>query len=210
MFGKLTDLYIDWKEARKERKIVELTERASMLSQNKEHDLVLLYNEGFVNARATGRSITEIESEVQSFVRTVINVVVLPGTYFIADGNHQNMVVRRESSFKLYPMDNEKRTLQTSCINATLEIPREMNYFDGVRMTHPDLVRFLEKAEFKDPMTVQAGVWAISDDFTAFDIKNRLSSVDDYGNYSQSISDDHIEEARGILDELRIPHRLYN
>jgi len=57
-------------------------------------------------------------------------------------------------------------------------------------------------------MTVQAGVWTLTDSYSGDDVKNHLYVQDQQGNRRQAVSDAHIAEAKRILKELGIPNRL--
>lgn len=182
--------------------------RLSKLDEKEEYDLFFLHKENFVRARATGQSITEIFAEVENLFRKKIHVVIKPGTYFVAKGNHQNMVTRREYRFDLYPLDTEDIGVDAACINADLPIPDETGRFYGVKKVSSDLARFLEASTNEEDMTVQAGVWALTDNYSGYDVKEHLVTRDQYGNTSKAVSDYNIEKARRILNELGIRHNL--
>jgi hypothetical protein len=194
--------------ARKEQRIRRLTARAAPLSEEEEHDLVDLYKKGFVNPQARGRSITWIDAEVESLIRKRVWVVVRPGTYFRSSGAHQNMVTRTTHRFRLQPCAVVRIQVPASCINARCPIPGEHDRFRGVAKAKKDLVRFLEKAEREDPMVVQAGVWAITDDYTKADVQRKLFVRDGHGRTWAAVSDQQVARAKWILDRLRISNYL--
>ena len=204
----LSERYQEWKAARQERKIVKLTAKAAKLNEDEEYDLLFLNKKGFVRAKATGQSITDIYADVESLMRKKLRVVIKPGTYFVATGNHQNMVTKREYSFTLYPLDTENIAVGAACINADLPIPEKTDSFYGVKKVSSDLSKFLEASTHEDSMTVQAGVWALTDNYSGNDVKERLVSKDQYGNIYHAVSDYNIEQARSILNKLKIRHNL--
>jgi hypothetical protein len=208
MFETIIERYSEWKADRKERKIEKLTAKAAELNEDEEYDLFFLHKKGFVRAKATGQSITDIYADVENLIRKKIRVIIKPGTYFVASGNHQNMVTKREYSFTLYPLDTENIGVGAACINADLPIPEKTDRFYGVRKVSSDLARFLEASKHEDSMTVQAGVWALTDNYSGNDVKEHLVSRDQHGNTHQAVSDYNIEEARRILNELKIRHNL--
>lgn len=57
-------------------------------------------------------------------------------------------------------------------------------------------------------MTVQAGIWALTDGYSGEDVKNHLYVQDSYGNRRQAVSDRNVEEARQMLARLGIRSRL--
>jgi len=95
-----------------------------------------------------------------------------------------------------------------SCINASRPIPGEKDLFLGVARVSDDLVRFLNMTKFADPMTVQAGVWAITDGYRQADVQARLVSRNSHGETHPAISDNQVAEARRLLDALGISHKL--
>jgi len=196
------------KASRRERRTERLTARAADLSKSQDHDLLFLHQKGFVRARATGQSITQIHGEVESLIRKTLRVVIKPGTYSVSSGNYQNMVTRCEYSFTLYPCTSRNVSINASCINSGRPIPTEKNRFYGVRRVSNDLARFLDATQNTDPMVVQAGVWALTDNYSGQDIQTRLVLRDQYGNTHQAVSTANIAEARSILNNLGIHHRL--
>jgi len=57
-------------------------------------------------------------------------------------------------------------------------------------------------------MTVQAGVWALSDGYSGEDVQNHLVVRDQHGNTPRAVSDEHIEQAHELPGKLGIKHRL--
>jgi hypothetical protein len=194
--------------ARKERRFRRLTARAASLSEDQDHDLVDLYKKGFVNPRASGQSITHINAEVESLIGKRVCVVVRPGTYFRSNGAHQNMVTRTTHRFWLNPCFTVRIRVPASCINANCPIPGQHDRFRGVAKVKKDLIRFLEKAEREDPMVVQAGVWAITDDYDKADVQRKLVVRDAYGRTWTAVDDHQVARAKWILDRLKIRHYL--
>lgn len=197
-----------WPEALRQWRIATRTARAVDLKEGEPYDLLFLHERGFVRARATGQSIAQISAEVENLINKPLIVVIKPGTYFVARGNYQNMVTRREYTVTLYPCATQNVSIDATCINAGLPIPGEKDRFYGVRRVSDDLARFLDAAQGVDPITIQAGVWALSDNYSADDILNHLVIRDQHGNTRRAVSDDNIEQARRILNTLGIQHRL--
>lgn len=205
MFSLLTAPFKAWKR----RRVEKLTAKAAnMLEEEKAYDLVFLYEHGFVRARGTGQSITTITGEIENLIAKTVRVVIKPGTYFVSSGNSQNMVTRREYTVTLYPESKEQVSIEATCINADRPIPGKSDQFYGVKRVSENLARFLEASRGKDPMTVQAGVWTLTDGYSGEDVKNHLYVTDREGNRRQAVSDWHIEEAKKLLRELGIANRL--
>ena len=139
-------------------------------------DLCDLHHQGHVRARATGHSIDRIEVEVENLTSKPFHVVLALGTYFVARGSHQNMVVAIERVFVLRPSSSERFHIAAACIDASLEVPGRQDRFEGVARVPDDVARFLESAQSEDPMVIQAGVWAITDRYTAEQVRTRLVS----------------------------------
>jgi hypothetical protein len=208
MFTKITERLRGWQKAWQQRRIERLTDEAADLEEGQAYDLLFLHSRGFVRARGTGQSITRIYGEIENRIARKLRVVIKPGTYFVARGNCQNMVTRVEYSLTLYPTSTARVTIEAACINANLPIPREQDRFYGVRRVSDELARFLEASRRADPMTVQAGVWALTDSYSGSDIKAHLFLQDQFGNRRPAVTDRNIEEARQILKEIGISSRL--
>jgi hypothetical protein len=208
LFKRIAKLFKPLGKAIKERRINQRTEKAAKLREDETYDLIFLHERGFVRARATGQSITEIYAKVENLIRKKLKVIVKPGTYFLSSGSHQNMVTRTEYTFMLWPCSTQHLGIKSSCINASRPIPGRSDRFYGVARVSDDLARFLEATQDIDPMVVQAGVWAITDGYSAHDVQTRLVARDQYGNTRQAVSNAQITEARRILDRLGISHKL--
>ena len=208
LFKRVVKLFQPLGKRIKERRIDRRTAKAAGLREDETYDLIFLHERGFVRARGTGQSITEIYGKVENLIRKKLKVVVNPGTYFLSSGSHQNMVTRTEYTFTLWPCSTQHLGIQASCINANRPIPGQSDRFYGVARVSDDLARFLEATQDTDPMVVQAGVWAITDGYSAHDVQTRLVAHDQYGNTRQAVSDAQIAEARRILDRLGINHKL--
>jgi hypothetical protein len=198
----------NWRQARHRKRTRQLTDKAAHLKEGQPYDLLYLHGKGFVRARGTGQSITRIHGEIENLIARQIRVVIKPGTYFVARGSVQNMVTREECSLTLQPNATRTVTIDAACINASLAIPHKKDRFHGVRRVSDDLIRFLERSSGVDPMTVQAGVWALTDGYSGGDVKNHLVLQDRHGNRRPAVTDRNIEEAREILAALGIRSRL--
>jgi HEAT repeat protein len=185
-----------------------LQARAAELPEDQDYDLLTLSEGGFVRVMGAGQTITEILARVDNLVGREFRVVISPGTYFRASGSHQNMVARRECRFMLPASGSESMAIPATCINASLPIPSERDGFSGVARVPGDVARFLEAAQDAGPMAVQAGVWALTDGYSAHQVQMRLIRRDQLGNTMHAVSDDDIGTARRILDGLGIRHSL--
>jgi len=85
------------------------------------------------------------------------------------------MVSRKTYIFVVEPNAMRKIAVAAACINAGLPILKENDRFSGVRIVPRDLARFLEAAEEAQPMVVQCGVWALTDNMSGFDVTTRCS-----------------------------------
>lgn len=195
-------------QIKERRRLEEFQVEMSNLDENKEYDLVFLHGKGFVKARGAGQSITRIYGEIENLVDKKLQVVIKIGTYFIARGNYQNMVTRETYRIILYPKSTKSVAINAACINANRPIPNEKNQFYGVHRVSDNLARFLEASVNANSMTVQAGVWALTDNYSGINVKNHLVLQDQYGNKRQAVSDQDIEAARKILSNLGIRNRL--
>lgn len=208
MLANIIDKLKVWQQKWQKQRIARRTAGAADLEEGKEYDLLFLHNRGVVRARGTGQSITRIHGEIENLIAKKLRVVITPGTYFMARGNCQNMVTREQYSFTLYPTSTEQVAIDAACINANLPIPGERDRFYGVRRVSDELARFLEASKRADPMTVQAGVWALTDNYSGDTVKAHLYVQDRDGNRRQVVTDRNLEEARQILNELGIRNPL--
>jgi len=197
-----------WLEARKQGRIDKRTARAADLSDTEEYDLVYLSKRRVIRARATGQSIAQVSAEIQNRIRRQLRVSIKPGTYFVARGSYQNMATTTHQQIVLPPCSTRQVAMKAVCINADLPIPDTNARFSGVRAVSDELARFLEAAQRADPMTIQAGVWALTNHYSRSDVQEHLHIRDQLGNTRQAISDTHVMEAKRILDGLGIKHRL--
>jgi hypothetical protein len=201
----------DWINRRRDKKARKLPDDYN--------DLVSLFRKGIVSARGTGQSISDIRAEIISRVRLPVKVLVKHGTYFVSEGAHQNMVTRKEYRFVLDPLEARSIQVPASCINAALPIPGGNDKFRGVSRVSRNLSRFLEAVEGEDAMTIQAGVWAITDNYTASQIQQHLRirrssrtgicfDSNSYTDGGPAISSSKINRAKEILNELGIRTNL--
>ena len=175
-------------------------------------DLVTLVRRQSVAIHAAGQSITHIVVELRNLTFKLFKrVLITPGTYFIASGPHQNMVLYKTR--RLYLFDRWKRriVLRAVCMNATRPVPGNRDAFISVAKADESLCLFLKRARRKNPNIIQAGVWAITDDFSAHDIQPALASTITSSIEARrqiSISRRQIRAAKRILDKLKIRNRL--
>src|SRR5205085_809517 len=114
----------------------------------------------------------------------------------------------KDYSFDLPPRGEATITVEASCINAALPIPRNRHRFTGVKRVPDDLARFLRATQHESAMTVQAGVWALTDGYSANDVQARLRIPGGGGRTRSAVTDEDIRNARRILDQLNIDHGL--
>jgi len=118
------------------------------------------------------------------------------------------MTSRQSDRFDLNPNETTHRCIQASCIDAALPIPNSNDAFLEVTTVHDALADFFKATEDEDPMTVQAGVWAISDRLSRLGIKRKLNVTQEDGTVRSAISDLNLDHASRHLNQLSIKHRL--
>jgi hypothetical protein len=173
-----------------------------------EEDIVYLSKYGFVLPRATGQSITHISAEVENLTEKSLQVVIKPGTCFLSSGSHQNMVTCQRHTFRLFQGETKRVSVPAACINAGKPIPAQKDRFRGVARVSDNLTRFLERASAEDAMVIQAGVWALTDNYSGTDVQRRLIARTSRGESCPAVSAAQVAKARQILDELQVPNRL--
>ncbi|VAX09271.1 hypothetical protein MNBD_GAMMA26-360 [hydrothermal vent metagenome] len=178
------------------------------INEDEVYDVYYLSKLGLVEGFGTGQSITTIFGVVNNLSTKKLQVRMMPGTYFKSTGEHQNMASTVEYSFVLNPLNGQHIEVKATCINASRPIPSATDSFEGLGVTSKKVRRFLQKAHGEDSMTIQAGVWACTDNFSGDQIKKHLISSDTQGNRFSAVSDGNIQRARSILDELNISTNL--
>lgn len=181
---------------------------ARNLAAGSEHELVELAENAVVSVLGTGRDITQVAARAQNLTGHHLRVVVSPGTCFTSSGAHQNMVAIETSRFELQPNATENISMRAACVNAARPIPGEADQFHGVHRVSPMLTKFLEHATDLSPMARQAGVWAITDNYSAADVQSHLVTRDREGDQRSAVSDADIAEARKVLGRIGAVHRL--
>lgn len=208
---RVAAVFRKWMTALGESRAAQFAAETGNIREDKAYDLHFLHRKGFVQASGTGQSITEIYAEVKNLIGKRLHIVIKPGTCFVADGRHQNMVTRSAHSLTIDPYGMERFQVKVSCLNANRPIPGGGDRFSDVARVTDDLARFLEASEKADPEVVQAGIWALTDAYSGTDVQRRLvmrGHFDLRGRPTPAISDSQIEEARRILNRLRIRHNL--
>jgi hypothetical protein len=147
-------------------------------------------------------------AEIRNRLPQRFQVEIEPGTYFVAAGGHQDMVVIEKYQLDLPPYSSQRVELNVACIRAWRSIPGQSDRFEGVARMSADIVQFLEAGSPRDFCVIQAGVWALSDQFSRTDIQQRLILPDVRGRTVPAIEDAQIDEAARILDGLGIGHGL--
>jgi tetratricopeptide (TPR) repeat protein len=195
---------MNWFQARRDAKVKALPDGYS--------DIVDLCDMGVLIATGTGQSITDIAASITSRVTVPLRVRIPHGTYFVSSGNYQNMVTRKEYELDLAPGKTLHISLPASCINASRPVPKDTDGFSGVARVSADLARFLQAAEGEDAMTIQAGVWTITDCYSREAIQShlRVSRGPGTTNPEAAVSDDQIDRAKTLLDSLGIRHYLFS
>lgn len=185
---------------RKRRKRAAFLEQ---LNESQEYDLLDLCAFQAVVARGTGQSITTIYGELENRTEKRLRVTIRPGTYFVSSGAYQNMVVRATICVTLGSRSTDRIQLPATCINAGLPIPAASDRFRGIDRVSGDVARFVERATGENAMVVQAGVWALTDGYTQYEVQAKLRQ-----GSNSAISDRDVARARQILTELGIRNRL--
>lgn len=185
-------------------------ERIQLLDHHKpetSYDLIRLCSLGLVSANARGHSITQVNVLLKDLSARSFNITIEPGTTFRSNGNHQSMAAVERTYHHLEASASLQVPLRVACINADRPIPSEENGFAAVEAGSPQVAKFLAAASDAPPMVVQAGVWAITDNLTADQIRSRLRTQSEYGE-REAISEGDVEAAAGILDSLNIETQL--
>lgn len=181
---------------------------AAELDPNAEHDVIDLSENGVVSVAGTGRNITQVQASARNLIAKPLRVVIAPGTCFTSSGSHQNMVAVEATRFTLAPLGTEEVTLAAACVNAERPIPTDADGFRGVHRVPAALTRFLQVAAGASAMVRQAGVWAITDGYSADQIRRHLLVPDRNGGHRPAVSEYDIAEARRLLDSIGVSHRL--
>jgi hypothetical protein len=217
-----------WLQALRDRKARALSDAHT--------DIVVLYKKRLITVEGKGNSISKISAFIESRVTVPLKIYIPLGTYFVKSGDYQNMVTRTEYEFELDPRWGKHISIDASCINANRPIPTSSDKFRGVARVPEKLSRFLVEAAAEDDMTIQAGVWAITDRYTRRDLESRLRrrkrmdlrehmEAQSRANMTASIlgrsahqmpvdddgpaiSDRQIDRAKALLDKLGIKNRL--
>ncbi len=182
--------------------------KANKLSDDQFHDILGLWAIRVVNILAKGKSITEVYVDIENRLDRPINILIPHGTYFVAQGNHQNMVTRKEYLLKIKPNGTRFINVPATCINAGREIPSSKDSFRGVKKVPDHVKRFLKETDGCDPMIIQAGVWYLTDNLSREEIKSRLTTREMTGGHYSGISDYDIDNAQRVLERLGIHSKL--
>jgi hypothetical protein len=185
-----------------------LTRKAVTLQDGHHYDLAFLCKNGFVVARGRGEFISSIVCEIESRVDREFVVAINQGDFFISTGKHQNMAVVVGCGFTLPPLSRQRVRLEAACLNAEAPIPGKSDRFKGIGRVSAEIATFLEASSGADWGTIQAGVWTLTDNYTAKDIQGRLIRRDRYGKRQPAIGNEQIAAARRTLVRLGIRNRL--
>jgi len=175
-------------------------------------DLVTLVRRQSIAVQAAGQSITHIVVELRNLTFQLFKrVLITPGTYFIASGLHQNMVLYKKRRLYLFRRRRRQIVFPAACMNATQPVPGHGDTFIDVAKADDSLCLFLKRARRKSPNIIQAGVWAITDNFSAHDIQPAITTTVTASVEARrhiSISRRQIRAAKRMLDKLEIRNRL--
>jgi hypothetical protein len=124
-------------------------------------------SEGLVVATINGNGLSQIRLTLKPKVEANYEIVIEPGTMFIAGSEGvQNMVVRQEQIVYLKPNLEVGLDLEVSCANMTLKEPSYSDAFTvSAEPINEDLMRLLKSADFStiDPTVQQFAIWTITD-----------------------------------------------
>lgn len=177
---------------------------AAKLADDEYYDIYKLWKMRVVTVEAKGKSIKEIYVDVKSRLDRSLKVLIPHGTYFKAQGAHQNMATRKEFVFLLKPMGMRFLNVPACCINANRPIPGKTDTFRGVKRVPNSVENFLRESDGFGAMVIQAGVWAITDNYDRYQIRGRLTTTFSDGRSQPGISDHEINQAKEILSRLGI------
>jgi hypothetical protein len=171
------------------------------------HGLHSLQERGAVRVEAAGSSsMFAIVAEIRNRLPWQLQVEIEAGTFFVASGVHQDMVVIEPHRVVVPPSSVERVPLNVACMSAGRPVPRSVDRFRGVARSPESLVRFLHATPGASRNVIQSGVWAVSNDYGRDRIRARMIEA---GLPPEDIaSDEDMDEAMAILDALRISHRL--
>jgi hypothetical protein len=147
------------------------------LRDGQEYDLIFLCNAKIVTISGLGHSLQRISLKITNLCERRLIVVIALGTYFVSTGNYQSMAARDVQRVTLAAHQTTQTWIDVVCINATLPIPTERDLFTNIRMVDETLRRFLHAAQREHPMTIQAGVWAITDRMSRKQIRTRVAAI---------------------------------
>jgi hypothetical protein len=179
-----------------------------MIEGGAPHDLLFLQEHECIKVVAKGKSITRLEARLTNLVETPLDVVIHPGTYFVADGAHQDMVIIEKVHLRLPPGASYDLTLRVACMRAKRCVPRARDGFQRVAQANDEIRRFLDASDGLSAMAIQAGVWSLSDRYSRADVQTRLTIADLWGRVSSAVTDEDLDQASRVLDGLWIPHGL--
>lgn len=179
-----------------------------MIEEGAMHGLLFLQEQECIRIVARGRSLTRLEARVTNLLETPLDVEVHPGTYFVAEGAHQDMVIIEKVNLRLPSRGSYDLTLRVACMRAKRPVPRPKDTFERVAEADEGIRRFLEASVGLSPMAIQAGVWTLTDRYSRADVQSRLTIADLWGRVSSAVTDEDLDRASQVLDGLWIPHGL--
>lgn len=195
----------------KERRLKRRTQRAlkeliDLSYINGGYDLLNLVKRNFVTVTAWGVDISAINLWLFNNIEHEMSVYVKPGIILTTNKPFQNMVITygklihiSENGFNSLNLDNR---LSAACAQAYEAIPTKNDKFEKLTFNET-LYKFLSLANKYELeyLTIQAGVWAITDNLSGEQLLSRLQSNN---NSSNIITYDNIRQASKLLSELKI------
>lgn len=156
---------------------------------------------GEVKVDGTGNNIKNINLDLNNNTRENKVGVVLPGTVFRSNDGSQDMVCTEGVNFDLDPSGRFQSNVSVACVNGEKPIPRSHNTFGRASYKDSDLIKIVRKMKGLDPNSLQAAIWAYKNNYSREELISKLRE----GNASRTvITEEHIKEAKGVLDELKI------
>lgn len=170
------------------------------------YDLLYLVKRKFVSITAWGLNINAINLWVYNNIEHAMSIYVRPGTILTTNKPFQNMVVTygkvihvAENGLNSLNLDNY---LNAACAQAYEPIPTKNDKFEKLTFdkTLHEFLKLANNYELEF-MTLQAGVWAITDNLSEEQLLSRLESNNQDTNV---ITYDNIMQAAKLLSELNI------
>ncbi len=132
-----------------------------------EVELTAAKNQGIIEFTVYGLStIDSIQLKLTSKSSLSLDIVVLPGTMFLAGTGIQNMVVIKREVVLLLPNSNKTINIDAACMNMHLDVPGTTDSFGiGTTPIPDDLIKLLALEDFSQSTfrVQQFAIWTITD-----------------------------------------------